>query len=111
MRQRLAVVQTRPVTIERRSRRFSAAQLERLARRLMNAAPLCALATASPGGRPHINHMYFAWSGPFEVFWISDPDSRHSRNLVDTPSAAIKKEDEHETEDRPDQEKQVGGRA
>jgi uncharacterized protein YhbP (UPF0306 family) len=111
MRQRLAVVQTRPVTIERRSRRFSAAQLERLARRLMNAAPLCALATASAGGRPHINHMYFAWSGPFEVFWISDPDSRHSRNLLATPSAAITIYDSHQTWGRPDRGIQLFGRA
>src|SRR5438552_13731820 len=59
------------MTVERRSRRFSSATLERVARRLMNASPLCALATVSPGGRAHINHMYFAWSDRFEVIWIS----------------------------------------
>jgi len=55
----------------------------------MNASPLCAMATVSPGGRAHVNHMYFAWSDRFEVFWISDPDSIHSRNLARNPSAAI----------------------
>jgi uncharacterized protein YhbP (UPF0306 family) len=99
------------VTIERRSRRFSSAQLERLARRLMSAAPLCALATVSPGGRPHINHMYFAWSGPFEVVWISDPDSRHSRNLLSKPSAAITIYDSHQTWGRPDRGIQLFGSA
>lgn len=68
----------------------------------MNAAPLCALATASPGGRPHINHMYFARNGAFEVVWISDPDSRHSRNLLANPSAAITIYDSHQTWGRPD---------
>src|SRR5256885_13820065 len=77
------------MTVERRSRRFSSATLERVARRLMNASPLCALATIAPGGRAHINHMYFAWSDRYEIVWISDPDSLHSRNLTKNSSAAV----------------------
>ena len=77
------------MTVERRSRRYSSATLERVARRLMNASPLCALATVSPGGRAHINHMYFAWSDRYEVVWISDPESLHSRNLARNSSAAV----------------------
>ncbi|TMF58096.1 MAG: pyridoxamine 5'-phosphate oxidase family protein [Chloroflexi bacterium] len=63
----------------------------------MNASPLCALATAWPGGRPHINHMYFAWTSGFDVIWISDPDSRHSRNLSVNRSAAVTIYDSHQT--------------
>src|SRR5438045_8796133 len=77
------------MTVERRSRRFSSERLERVARRLMNASPLCSLATVTPGGRAHINHMYFAWNDAFEVFWISDPRSVHSRNLIRNRSAAV----------------------
>lgn len=77
------------MTVERRARRYSSALIERSTRQLMNASPLCSLATVSPGGRAHINHMYFAWSERFEVFWISDPDSVHSRNLARNRSAAI----------------------
>jgi nitroimidazol reductase NimA-like FMN-containing flavoprotein (pyridoxamine 5'-phosphate oxidase superfamily) len=99
------------VTIERRSRRYSSAQIERLVRQLMNAAPLCALATASSGGRPHINHMYFAWRGPFEVVWVSDPDSRHSRNLLAKPSAAVTIYDSHQIWGRPDRGIQLFGTA
>ncbi len=55
----------------------------------MDASPLCALATVSPGGRAHINHMYFAWTDRFEVIWISDADSLHSRNLARNSSAAV----------------------
>ena len=77
------------MTVERRSRRFSSATLERVARRLMNASPLCALATIAPGGRAHINHMYFAWSDRYEIVWISDADSLHSRNLTKNSSAAV----------------------
>jgi uncharacterized protein len=63
----------------------------------MNASSLCALATAWPGGRPHINHMYFARSERFDVVWISDPDSRHSRNLSANRSAAVTIYDSHQT--------------
>jgi uncharacterized protein YhbP (UPF0306 family) len=99
------------VTLERRSRRFSSDRLERLTRRLMNASPLCALATVWPGGRAHINHMYFARSGLFEVVWISDPDSRHSRNLVSNSSAAVTIFDSHQTWGLPDRGVQLFGTA
>lgn len=33
--------------------------------------------------------MYFAWGERFAVFWISDPDSVHSRNLLRNSSAAV----------------------
>jgi uncharacterized protein YhbP (UPF0306 family) len=85
------------VTVEQRKHRFSSAKLERVARRLMNAAPLCALSTVSRGGRAHINHMYFAWSDRYEVIWISDPDSIHSRNLARNSSAALTIFDSHQT--------------
>lgn len=77
----------------------------------MNAAPLCSLATLSPGGRPHINHMYFAWSGWFDVFWISDPDSIHSRNLARDKAAAITIYDSHQVWGRPDRGLQLFGSA
>ena len=99
------------MTIERRSRRFSSDQLERLARRLIDAAPLCALATVSPGGRAHINHMYFAWNRRFEVVWISDPESRHSRYLLARPSAAVTIYNSHQTWGRPDRGIQLFGAA
>src|SRR5712691_9903302 len=77
----------------------------------MNASPLCALATVWPGGRAHINHMYFAWSERFEVVWISDPDSRHSRNLMANRSAAVTIFDSHQTWGRPDRGIQLFGTA
>jgi uncharacterized protein YhbP (UPF0306 family) len=99
------------VTIERRSRRVSSDRLQSLARRLMNASSLCALATVWPGGRAHINHMYFARSGLFDVVWISDPDSRHSRNLLTNSSAAVTIFESDQTWGRPDRGIQLFGTA
>jgi uncharacterized protein YhbP (UPF0306 family) len=90
------------VTVERRSRRWSAARLEVVARNLMSASPLVALATVAPRGRAYISHMYFAWTDSFDVCWISDPDSKHSRNLARNSSAAVTIYDSRQIWGRPD---------
>jgi len=77
----------------------------------MNAAPLCSLATISFRNKAHINHMYFAWSGRFDVYWISDADSVHSRNLLRNRSAAITIYDSKQTWGRPDRGMQLFGNA
>jgi predicted pyridoxine 5'-phosphate oxidase superfamily flavin-nucleotide-binding protein len=99
------------VTVERRARRFASAAIERSARQLLNASPLCALATVTPAGRAHINHMYFAWSDRFEIFWISDPDSVHSRNLERNGSAAITVYASNQVWGKPDRGIQLFGSA
>jgi uncharacterized protein YhbP (UPF0306 family) len=90
------------VTIERRSKRWPVARLTTVGRRLMNASPLCAIATVSPRARAYISHVYFAWTDSFDVCWISDPESRHSRNLASSSSAAVTIYDSRQTWGRPD---------
>ena len=68
----------------------------------MNASPLCALATVGLPRRAYISHMYFAWTDAFDVCWISDPDSRHSRNLATNSSAAVSVYDSRQIWGRPD---------
>ena len=77
----------------------------------MNASALCSLATVSPAGRAHINHMYFAWDDRFSVYWISDRDSRHSRNLAGNSSAAITIYASHQVWGKPDRGIQLFGSA
>jgi uncharacterized protein YhbP (UPF0306 family) len=77
----------------------------------MDASPLCALATVSAGGRAHINHMYFAFTDRYEVVWISDPDSVHSRNLTRNSSAAVTIYASNQVWGRPDRGIQLFGTA
>ena len=77
----------------------------------MNASTLCALATVSNGGRAHINHMYFVWTDGYEVFWFSDRDSVHSRNIERRSTAAITIYDSHQVNGRPDRGIQLFGTA
>jgi hypothetical protein len=55
--------------------------------------------------------MYFAWSERFDVFWISDPDSVHSRNLTRNASAAVTVYASNQVWGRPDRGIQLFGTA
>jgi len=68
---------------------ISAARLRAIARRLLNASPLCAISTVSSDRRAHINTAYFASSAAFDIVWLSAPEARHSRNIRRRPSVAI----------------------
>jgi uncharacterized protein YhbP (UPF0306 family) len=55
--------------------------------------------------------MYFAWSGWFDVYWISDADSIHSKNLLRNRSGAITVYDSKQTWGKPDRGMQLFGTA
>ena len=55
--------------------------------------------------------MYFAWSERYEVFWISDPDSVHSLNLMRNRSAAITVYASNQVWGKPDRGIQLFGAA
>jgi uncharacterized protein YhbP (UPF0306 family) len=75
--------------IERSAQRIAAYRIAAVARRLLDASTLCAIASVSAGGRAHVNTAYFAVGPHFEIVWLSGPDAQHSRNLRTNPSAAI----------------------
>jgi uncharacterized protein YhbP (UPF0306 family) len=77
------------VPVERSSKHPPRSRLAAIARRLLDDSKLCAIATVSPGGAPHINTAYFAWGADFDIVWLSSPDARHSRNVRTNGSAAV----------------------
>jgi uncharacterized protein YhbP (UPF0306 family) len=77
------------VPIQRAREAISQLRLRTLARRLLNASPLCAISTVSADGRAHVNTAYFAFSASFDIVWLSAPEAHHSRNLRRRPSVAI----------------------
>jgi uncharacterized protein YhbP (UPF0306 family) len=97
------------VPIERTSRRIGARRLATLARSLLDASTLCAIATVSPRGRAHLNTAYFAYGSSFQVVWISEPGSGHSVNLRSNRSVAVGVFDSHQTWGRPDRGIQLFG--
>jgi uncharacterized protein YhbP (UPF0306 family) len=75
--------------IERSQRRVAETRLRAVAADLLDASTLCAIATTSRSGTPHVNTAYFAWAPDWTLVWLSEPHARHSRNVHDTGSAAV----------------------
>jgi len=99
------------MTITRSTRPIAAARLDTLVRRLLSASTLCAIATVSPGNRPHVNTAYFAWSRDLELVWLSEPGALHSRNLRKKASASIAVYDSNQRWGNPDRGLQLFGAA
>jgi uncharacterized protein YhbP (UPF0306 family) len=77
--------------------RVAAARIAELARELLDASTLCAIATVSPDGKAYVNTAYIAWGPELDVVWISDPGARHSRNVRANGSVAIAAYDSTQT--------------
>jgi uncharacterized protein YhbP (UPF0306 family) len=99
------------MAIELSERRVAASRMAALAAELLDASPLCAIATVSPGGRAHVNTAYFAWSSDFDIVWMSEPDARHSRNVRANKTVAIAVFDSRQTWGEPDRGIQLFGSA
>ena len=84
-------------------------RIERAAFRLLDASPLCAISTVGPRITAHIHTAYFAWNKDFEIFWLSDPAAKHSRNIRARSSTAISVFDSHQVWGQPDRGIQLFG--
>ena len=59
------------------------------AREILDANRYLTLASADRAGVPWASPVWFAHAECRELFWISRPDARHSRNLAARPQVAI----------------------
>jgi uncharacterized protein YhbP (UPF0306 family) len=56
-----------------------------VARELIDTNRYMVLGTVDPDGRPRASPVYYAPDGYSTIYWISSPDSHHSRNLDERP--------------------------
>jgi uncharacterized protein YhbP (UPF0306 family) len=95
-----------------RSRRpIAAARLAAIARSLLDASTLCAIATVGRGGSAYVNTAYFAWSRELDLVWLSEPGATHSRNLRVNDTVAIAIFDSRQRWGSPDRGIQLFGSA
>jgi uncharacterized protein len=99
------------MAIERPGRPVSSRRITALVGSLLDASALCAIATVTRRGGAHVNTAYFAWSPEFDLFWLSDPNAEHSRNLRDNPTAAVAVYDSTQSWERSDRGIQLFGSA
>jgi len=65
------------------------ADLEVMARRIMDENRYMALATVDEQGRPWVSPVYFSPDRYADLYWISSPDAQHSRNLSARPEVSM----------------------
>jgi uncharacterized protein YhbP (UPF0306 family) len=99
------------MAIVRSHRPVAAARIAAVARQLLDASELCAIATVAPRGRAHVNTAYFTSSPHFEIVWLSEPRATHSRNLRSNGTVAIAVYDSSQTWGKPDRGVQLFGSA
>jgi nitroimidazol reductase NimA-like FMN-containing flavoprotein (pyridoxamine 5'-phosphate oxidase superfamily) len=59
------------------------------ARAIIDANLYMVLGTADEAGRPWVSPVYFAHSQYNQFFWVSRPETKHSRNLAERPEISI----------------------
>ena len=77
------------MTVQAVETRFSDERIRRSISRILRENVLCSMSTVAPGNRAHINTAYFCYTPELVLYFLSDPDSRHGRNLERSPSLAM----------------------
>ena len=63
--------------------------LAALARQTLSANRFMVLGTVDPSGRPRVSPVWFSMVDHSDIYWLSNPDSHHSRNIADRPGVSI----------------------
>src|SRR5438094_3699196 len=77
------------MTIAVVKRRFPGKRIHRSVFRILRDSALCSMSTVAPGNRAHINTSYFCYASDLNFYFLSDPDSLHSKNVERNPSMAM----------------------
>jgi uncharacterized protein YhbP (UPF0306 family) len=97
--------------IEQRGIPMDPKQIATITRQLLEASTLCSIASVCDDGRPHINTAYFAWNDLVDIFWTSEPEAQHSRNVRASGTVAIAVYDSNQPWGTPGRGIQLFGRA
>jgi len=65
------------------------ADLDAMARRVIDANHYMTIATRERDGRPRLSPVYYTPARYRDLYWVSSPDARHSRNLQERPEVEI----------------------
>ena len=71
-------------------------ELGAIARSIVDTHRCMTLATADESGLPWASPVWYAPADYRELYWVSSPEARHSRNLAQRPQLAIVIFDSHE---------------
>jgi nitroimidazol reductase NimA-like FMN-containing flavoprotein (pyridoxamine 5'-phosphate oxidase superfamily) len=65
------------------------ADLDEMARRVIDANLYMTLGTRDPDGLPRLSPVFYAAARYTDFYWVSSPQAQHSRNLAERPQVQI----------------------
>ena len=65
------------------------ADLDAVARRVIDTNHYMTLGTRDRGGRPRLSPVYYTAARYTDFYWVSSPGARHSRNVAEHPEIEI----------------------
>jgi len=68
---------------------MTGAEADGVARAVFSGNRYMTLGTADEDGRPWVSPVWFARAGYEELYWVSKPGARHSRNIAGRPQVSI----------------------
>ena len=68
---------------------MSQADLETMAKRILDSNRYMTIGTVGGDGHPWVTPVYFTPDRYRQMFWISDPEARHSLNIAAHPEVSI----------------------
>jgi len=98
------------MVVQRRQTRISERRIRASVFRVLAGNRLCSIATVARGNHAHINTAFFAYSPGVELYFLSDPESLHCRNLQANPSMAMTIFDSSQNWDAPGRGIQLFGK-
>ena len=64
-------------------------ELEARGRAVLESLLYMVLGTVGPDGRPWVSPVFFSADGGTDFYWVSSPESQHSRNIAERPDVSI----------------------
>ena len=68
---------------------MSKSDLEVMARRVLDGVRYMVIATVQDDGSPWVTPVYFTPHQYREMYWVSDPEAQHSRNIAARPEVSL----------------------
>lgn len=65
------------------------AALDEMARRVIDGNTYMVLGTLDPDGQPRLSPVFYTSARYRDFYWVSVPDSHHSRNLAERPEVRV----------------------
>jgi nitroimidazol reductase NimA-like FMN-containing flavoprotein (pyridoxamine 5'-phosphate oxidase superfamily) len=75
--------------LARKRRRMDQQDLGDLARTIIDSNMYMVIGTTDASGQPWVSPVYYASADYTEFYWVSSPEVRHSRNIVERPQVSI----------------------